>query len=782
MLLPRLFVVLLISFSAAWPQKSVSTKTAPSAAEAAAAGDAKSTRPPRVILHHRLGLRIEFDPASSRLQIWISPRAGHTLDSRDRNFSNRDDHTVLFDEIAFPQLSGHDYVRSEYDPFQTVLYYKHQTLHFFNPVHQPALLVWCEKPEVLTIKGHGSDRSLATSDRTFSLEHSERGQLLHFVAELGEGNGRITYSPWPAAGRSLYARLQPSAGQVVVLAAATAAEDISASAHRLATTSIGDLFTAQDRTVLQALQKGVIEVRDRPGLQKIIEANRSVLFSMQDASGALHQSLAAEGYLLSHRDGSLATVLTANSGWLDPLTLWSAFQLSNPTRTPTASYFGHVVDGALSGRQEDGLFYAIWSAFTHWTQSGSRRVIDEQRLALLEEAMNELERYCFDPKQNAFGRYYIGNQALSACAEYGWDGLSGRPVFEAPLMWQNKTVARSYDLYINQLAYSSYLMLAAMASGAKADAYGNKADKLEKVLESFYKKADVLPAFGTLYGEKGKLGSAEPFQPSADDYILALCISPFYSDYHAIHGIRQVALSKLAGQKNRLSWSSYWSFLAGLDPLFQNEKEIAQAIEDGISSVSAAQQAPFMAEAVNESGEMTASRYGAYAAPIGGLCAAITNTGLRRLPFGLAFRPSRFLSRLSQYEYKGRLLDVQFKGDGGWAAVSVNGQLLSHTWQLPEAFLQEGVNDIQVSLGPEPAATSVLVYSTVRLENVKTAAAETLFEMDGYGKNVTVFKNLTGQVKIRAADGTTIPYLTSKKGGFTYIECFNRGKMVVSVR
>jgi hypothetical protein len=396
--------------------------------------------------------------------------------------------------------------------------------------------------------------------------------------------------------------------------------------------------------------------------------------------------------------------------------------------------------------------------------------------------MSGLEQYCFDAKQNAFGRYYIGSLPLVGSADFGWDGASGKPVDQSPLSWQGKEVMRSYDLYINQLAYSCYLMLAAMETGARADAFANKADKMEKYLEFYYKKSDVLPSFGTLYGEKGKLGQAEPFSLSADDYMMALSLPPFYPDYAAIHGIRQVALRDLTARKKQLSWAGYWSFISGLDPLFQNEEDIVKAIDDGVAAASATQQAPYFSESVIENESNGVSGFAACSAPIGSLYAALANTGLRRTPFGLAFRPSRILNRLSQYEYKGRLLDVQFKGNGSIASISINGQTLSRTWQMPEAFLQDGVNEVQVNLGTEPAATGTLVYSTVRLENVKTTGAETVFEMDGFGKNVVVFKNLSGQLKIRAADGTTIPFLTNKKNGFTYIECFNRGKMAMSVR
>jgi hypothetical protein len=54
-----------------------------------------------ILTHNRLGVRIELNfDREGLLELWISPKAKTSNHSRDRNWSNRDDHTRLFDRIT----------------------------------------------------------------------------------------------------------------------------------------------------------------------------------------------------------------------------------------------------------------------------------------------------------------------------------------------------------------------------------------------------------------------------------------------------------------------------------------------------------------------------------------------------------------------------------------------------------------------------------------------------------------------------------------------------------
>ena len=63
------------------------------------------TPPTLVLMHSHMGIRIEYDIGAQRLNLWISPSPTTSIDYHDRNFSNRDDHTSLFDRIRFPDLT-----------------------------------------------------------------------------------------------------------------------------------------------------------------------------------------------------------------------------------------------------------------------------------------------------------------------------------------------------------------------------------------------------------------------------------------------------------------------------------------------------------------------------------------------------------------------------------------------------------------------------------------------------------------------------------------------------
>ena len=82
-----------------------------------------------VLLQNRMGIRIEYCVDRSRLQLWISPRAGRSMEARDRNWSNRDDHTAVFERILLPGLDLGAFEGADYDPFHSVLRFKSQVLH-----------------------------------------------------------------------------------------------------------------------------------------------------------------------------------------------------------------------------------------------------------------------------------------------------------------------------------------------------------------------------------------------------------------------------------------------------------------------------------------------------------------------------------------------------------------------------------------------------------------------------------------------------------------------------
>ncbi|MFQ3669926.1 MAG: hypothetical protein SNJ84_00550, partial [Verrucomicrobiia bacterium] len=114
--------------------------------------------------------------------------------------------------------------------------------------------------------------------------------------------------------------------------------------------------------------------------------------------------------------------------------------------------------------------------------------------------------------------------------------------------------------------------------------------------------------------------------------------------------------------------------------------------------------------------------------------AACTSLGVRRLPFGLAVRPTQFLSQLTAYAWRHSSLDFHFKAshDG----VHINGVPLPHSLQLPEDRLPPG--SITVSVGNLPQ-TGTLARSNVVLHSVRSSDHETIYEIDAPGLSELAF-------------------------------------------
>ena len=125
------------------------------------------------------GLRIEYDIDAHALELWISPQAGKSDDIRLRNFSNRDDHTTVFDRIRLNSLDPAEFTGCDYDPFHLVLHFGEERLHIAHHPDYPAAVLWCDLGTVtLDIKADMQDHPARCDERIFSSLHPDRGLSL----------------------------------------------------------------------------------------------------------------------------------------------------------------------------------------------------------------------------------------------------------------------------------------------------------------------------------------------------------------------------------------------------------------------------------------------------------------------------------------------------------------------------------------------------------------------------------------------------------------------------
>ena len=740
-----------------------------------------------VLMQNRMGIRIEYNLDRSNLQLWISPQAGKSTDYRDKNWSNRDDHTNIFDRILLPALNLNDFVSCDYDPFHSILNFKNQKLHIASVYDKPVVLVWFEKDSIVDFKSAGSDKPVRQTDKSFVIEHTDRGRTFEFAAALGNGAGAFQQQRITDEGRSIYSRAYIKGGQLLVIAGELKKEDIRRTAAEIASQNVDVLLAENEKKITKDLERGRFRLKGRPDMQKLLDINRRIVLSMQDIKGFIRTTNQYIYYLLWFRDGGIDTALTAYTGWVNPVRDQVNFALLNPnisTEEPKGRFFGQIMAGPITKWEEDGLFYVVWPAFTYWTQTGDDAFCRGKYLRTMEEAMDWLERYCFDRERGLFGRYYASEGPLTNSRGDGWDDAVGRPSDKWPSIYEGKTIARSYDIYINTLNYNVYVMLSAMEDGKKADKYLDKAIRLEENIRKFFDCNGPLPSSGGFLTIDNKYITAKPYTLDRADYQWSLSLPLFQPNRPGKYrDARNRLLEDIIASPKGNFLCNYISIVANMDTEMHNEDDIMRALDYLVpQSVRPGKYLPMpytIPEIIDIKDGDPFHDVRPIVFSISPWLAAVTNLGIHRLPFGIAARGTKYLDNIEDYEYKGALINATFEGTGGILEVVLNGKPLPHTYQIPESLLKKGKNRLVIRMAEAANGEDTLISSTVRLGSACETGGTVRLDIEAFGRNVLVFKNLGKKVAIADSAGRPVAADIQKMDAFSFVEFKGRGLFTV---
>jgi len=737
-----------------------------------------------ILMHNRKGLRIEYNLNKKKIELWISPQAGKSVNYKLRNFSNRDDHTCVFDRIYFPNLKLEDFTGCDYDPFHSVVHFKDQQMHIVSLFDKPVVIIWFEKNEMVDLKTDKADKSIKRDDKTFMVEHPDRGLDFTFVAALGEGNGTFIHQNPVDEGRSIYARASLQANQPIYFSGELSKEPVLGIIESVRDQKMPDLLSKTNSLVDSLVHMSYLRLKKNPELQKLIDMNKRIFISMQDESGAIRASMQYIYYLIWVRDGGMSGALMAGSGFVDPLDRWIHFQLANPSiseQDPKGRFFGQLVNGKISKWEEDGIFYVIWSAFSHWTQTGDTKYITGSNLKVLEDAMDWLERYCYNKDKKLFGRYHYCESPLENSYGWGWDQAVGNPSDKYTTKFQGEEITRSYDIYMNMICYSSYFMLSAMQTDpVLAATYMQKAKVLEEGIRTMF-RIDDLPDYGTLITEKNKEIFAPAYGMDKTDYIWGLTLPFFFPDYSLMPAIYRELYSNMMNHPRGYFFAGYFPILQALDIATFNQDSIMYAVE--YAAKQCYRPGKFL-PMPNTMIEMSDQRDGdpyhdirPQAFTIGTWLPAMTAMGVRRMPFGIALRNSHYIESIDRYEYKKSLIDIEFRGTGKISRITLNDTVIKNTLQVPENMLKKGKNKLVVEMNEENEMNvPMLMSSTLRLDSVSEINHQLHYVFEAFGKNVMVFKNMENTLKILDMKNQDVVVTTKISNGLTYAEFEGRGK------
>jgi len=385
-----------------------------------------------VLMHGPCGLRAElivgrFD---TRLELWLSPLARSSGRWEDRNLANRDDPLRLFEAIVFSECNEGNFTGCEWDAFHSVVRFGERTLHLMTLHDDPGVVIWSDAPLAVDFKSGRDDRTARRSGDLFAVTHTEAGHTLNFVAACGGGGMHHQVVP-EVPGRARYSRALVEADTPVVVLGEDVGELQYAPAVRaldLAGQRPQQLLAANEAAIAKGLAQGIIVLRDDEALGELTAKSRRLLLACQDRQGAIRAALSRIYYMIWVRDGAITTAFQGYSGWGDALAAWSRFLLANPTRIDDPECpgrtFGQLV-GPIAKRQEDGILYAVWSAFAAWTQSGGGAEPPPAAAAVLGEAVDWLERWCFDDEAGLFYRVFACETPMRGSWDNGYDNAVG---------------------------------------------------------------------------------------------------------------------------------------------------------------------------------------------------------------------------------------------------------------------------------------------------------------------------------------------------------------------
>ena len=165
---------------------------------------------------------------------------------------------------------------------------------------------------------------------------------------------------------------------------------------------------------------------------------------------------------------------------------------------------------------------------------------------------------------------------------------------------------------------------------------------------------------------------------------------------------------------------------------------------------------------------------------IGPFTAALSNLGIRRLPYGLAVRGTKYLNKIEKYDYQGMQIDFNFDAQNKSNSVTIDGVTLSHSLQIPMNMLNNKNPKVMVSGNTNELKNTILISSTLILKEIKTTEKKVNYIVEAKGANQLVFQNCKSKLHVTNEKGETVPTSETISKNATYLRFEGRGVFNVS--
>ncbi|HOK04537.1 MAG TPA: hypothetical protein PLN24_04710, partial [Victivallales bacterium] len=414
-----------------------------------------------IILQNRCGNRLTLLCLTDRceMEFVYKPNAFRRKDFRSRNFSNRDNQTTLFDSFYLPDITSSMIKNVYYDPFYTKLEVKSESgainiISVVNLADENCFVISARQPLLLAIKPH------------FEFNVSD-GILYELFSERGEDI--VAFISFPGFELNRYRMLDDGThvlqileNDILLIGGEENKMQMTRILRRFEGMPLDELILQNEKTIKTTLYKSLVYVNE-DDFQDVIDLNRRIIFSGMDEGGACFGALNRIYYLIWVRDGSMTSCHMALAGNPIFIQRWAPFLLFNPSQTmvnekKVVRDFSQLVGTRWSKSEDDGLFYAVWTAFTYFRTIGDISLFSDELINLLIECIeNHLER-CWDKRICLLSSDTLGEDPLTASPYFGYDIVNGSMLKTRYQDYKHNDIVRCSSLYHQVNMYNVLLM------------------------------------------------------------------------------------------------------------------------------------------------------------------------------------------------------------------------------------------------------------------------------------------------------------------------------------
>ncbi len=746
-----------------------------------------------IILQNRCGNRmtIMLFEDSTQLEFVYKPNAYRRKDFRSRNFSNRDNFTLLFPSFSLPDIKESYFHRYDYDPFLTKLGLEtpngaKNKLTFLNIADENAFVVAAKAPLLIAIKPH---HKFIEKDGLLLEKFHDRGEdivsYVRFTSYEENRFRRITDGSYI---------LQLFENEVILIGGEENEFQMNRVIKKFDNMKLNELIERNETVLAPKMDKGILSHKN-PDFQKVIDINHRIVYSGIDEGGACFGALNRIYHLIWVRDGTMTSALMARAGNPELINIWTPFLLENPTYMKDKKGIEHpeflqLVGTRWTKSEPDGIYFAVWSLFTYLQSTGKDDLIYSQNFDTLISAIDYFLEKNWNPEQKMIITDTRGETPLKGNPYFGYDVVNGNFERNDHHLEDGKVVVSSATFY-NNINTWNVLKMMQVILGQRPELksrYTTKYSLIAADLKSSMLTKFVNPEKDIYYRAMYNYtdGSSEWLGVGDNPWELswAQSLGPYFPDINLSINTSK-AIKKQWGDLGDYGYCP-WNCIANkLYEYGMSSSEYEKMLSDEIKD------ALLLTEKYPMPGGITEYRgqennWRALPFSAGSFFFSISGQILQSLPMGLAVRASDKVDKISNFQYRLSKIQASARGSGDVVkSFTLNGEPVRFSLQIPNARLHSGQNTIEIVRTTENDAFR-LYSSSAELLDIHLEDESVIYEFSNPIESEVIFENFHRKQGIQIIDKQK-KLLSHKKESitgtnFTLLKIPSKGKFYVIMK